>query len=129
MRRKNAKYLAILLILIFATCVRSFAQSNCLTDEEIKKVRLVIVENSELDSTLSICKWRTNQLKKVISGQDELIRSYQKQIMLKEQKERMLQQQVIFAKKEAVRQTRRKSIFQIGTIASSIAIGSLLILK
>lgn len=89
----------------------------------------MIVENSELDSTLSICKWRTNQLKKVISGQDELIRSYQKQIMLKEQKERMLQQQVIFAKKEAVRQTRRKSIFQIGTIASSIAIGSLLILK
>jgi len=111
------------------TCARSFAQSNCLTDEEIKKVRLVIIENSQLDSTLSICKYRLNQLKEVISTQDDIIRSYQEQIMLKEQKERMLQKQVSFARKEALRYKRRKSIFQIGTIAASIAIGSLLILK
>jgi|DEB0MinimDraft_6_1074348.scaffolds.fasta_scaffold92474_1 hypothetical protein len=119
----------ILLILTLITCGRSFAQSNCLTDEEIKKVRLIIIENQQLDSTLSIARWRSNQLKKVIDSQDELIVSYQEQIMLKEQKERMLIKQVDYAKREAVRQTRRKKLFQVGTGVSAAAIGALLILK
>lgn len=116
-------------MLTFARCGASFAQSNCLTDEEIKKVRLVILENQELDSLMSLAKYREKRLNSVIDTQNDIIIKQNDQMFLMKQKAQMLEQQYRYATKEAERQIRRKKIFQGATILGAASIGTLLILK
>lgn len=116
-------------MLTFGRCGVSFAQSNCLTDEEIKKVRLLILEKTELDSLLSIAKFKQYQQRRVIDQQSEIIENIEDELFLRTRKEEMLNKQIDYAMREAERHKRRKQIFQGATLVGGLAVGALLILK
>ena len=102
-------------MLMFGKCATSYGQSNCLTDEEIKKVRLVIHDLQVSDSLLRIEKWRVRELQNEIVGRDELFSQTRNTIFMRDQKIKMLEQQSKSYEKEAKRERRKKRFYQLST--------------
>jgi len=107
----------------------SFAQSNCLTNEEIKKVWIALETVQFQDSILQLKNYQLKRLRDQIENQATIMQTYQDKAHLNERKIALLTSQAAYADKAYRQEVRKRKAWQVGSAVGAAAIGGLLLLR